>query len=142
MYCAMEFFSSEVIFGIEHSMIFMYRYVLFINIAACFLTPNELFTSNYFSCVQAFKEQELPGDIAKRIKQQEEKIQQQQHELEKLRQETKLAQEEWQRRRESEQQELFRRQREELEKLKEKLREMELKRADNDGQQQQQVHCI
>lgn len=88
--------------------------------------------------VQAFKEQELPGDIARRIKQQEMKIQQQQLELDKLRQETKLAQEEWQKRRESEQEEAFQRQREELEKLKEKLKEMEMKKTDNDGQQQQQ----
>ncbi|CAI8048355.1 Mitogen-activated protein kinase kinase kinase 9 [Geodia barretti] len=86
----------------------------------------------------AFKEQELPGDLAKRIKQQEEKIQQQQHELEKLRTDTKQAQEEWQRRRELEQNEAFQRQREELERLKEKLREMERRRENNPASPAQQ----
>ena len=83
--------------------------------------------------MQAFKEQELPGDLAKRIKQ---------HELEKLRTDTKQAQEEWQRRRELEQNEAFQRQREELERLKEKLREMERRRENNPASpaQQQQVH--
>ena len=92
--------------------------------------------------LQAFKAQELPGDIANRIKQQEEKIEQQQSELEKLRQDTKLAQEEWQRKREREQAELFERQREELEKLKEKLKEMETRKGDNPPQQVSKYHKL
>ena len=88
--------------------------------------------------LQAFKEQELPGDIAKRIKQQEEKILQQRQELEKLRMDTKQVQEEWQRRREQEQKELFQRQREELERLKEKLKEMEMRRENSPATQAQQ----
>ena len=93
--------------------------------------------------IQAFKEQELPRDIANRIKLQEEKIQQQQAELEKLRKDTKEAQEVWQMKREKEQAELFQRQREELERLKEKLKEIEIKSSDNPAEQQQQQQvCV
>lgn len=89
-------------------------------------------------CPQAFKEQELPGDIAKRIKQQEDKIQQQQNELEKLKEDTKQAQEEWQRKRQLEQNEVFQKQREELDRLKEKLKEMELRRESTPATNQPQ----
>ena len=84
--------------------------------------------------LQAFKHQELPGDITKRITQQEEKIKQQQEELERLRTETKLAQEELHKRQESEQQ-MFHRQLEELQKMQAKLKEFELKKMEGSGWQ-------
>ena len=102
--------------------------------------------SSVLRCVlQAFKEQELPGDIAKRIKQQEQKICQQQVELEELRSDTKKAQEEWQKQREREQAMAFKKQKEELERLKDRLKEMEMQREASPAvaatQQQQQQVC-
>ena len=106
-----------------------------------FISSSYIYTHTH-THIQAFRDHELPGDITKRIKQQEEKICQQQQELEKLRTETKVAQEEWQKRRASEQEEVFRQQGEELEKLKEKLKEMETKKTEDIGHQPQVRVCV